>query len=62
VQVFQAGTARDAQGRLVTAGGRVLAVTGTGADLEQARMRAYRGLDRIRCEGAHHRSDIGRTV
>ena len=62
VEVFHAGTARDAQGRLVTAGGRVLAVTGAGADLEQARSRAYRGVGCIRFDGAHHRTDIGRTV
>ena len=41
VTVFHAGTARDAEGRLVTAGGRVLSVTGTGASLADARDRAY---------------------
>jgi phosphoribosylamine---glycine ligase len=60
VQVFHAGTARDPQGRLVTAGGRVLAVTGMGEDLELARARAYGGVALLAIEGAHHRSDIGR--
>ncbi len=58
VTVFHAGTARDEQGRVVTAGGRVLAVTGTGEDLPQARARAYEGAGRISFEGAHFRRDI----
>jgi len=56
--VFHAGTARDAEGRLVTAGGRVLAVTGTGASLREARERAYAGVSRIHFEGMHYRTDI----
>ena len=60
VQVVHAGTALDAQGRLVTAGGRVLAVTGLGADLAEARARAYGGIGHIRFAGAQHRTDIGR--
>jgi phosphoribosylamine---glycine ligase len=62
VQVFQAGTSLDAQGHLVTDGGRVLAVTGCGEDLEQARARAYGGVACIRFAGAHQRSDIGRPA
>lgn len=58
VQVFQAGTALDADGRLVTAGGRVLAVTGAGADRAAARAAAYAGVGRINFEGAHWRKDI----
>lgn len=58
VDVIQAGTAIDEDGRLVTAGGRVLTVTAVGADLAQARERAYAGVERIRIRGAHHRSDI----
>jgi phosphoribosylamine--glycine ligase len=61
VQVVHAGTARDSQGRLVTAGGRVLSVTGVGSDLAQARERAYGGVARISFAGAQHRTDIGRT-
>lgn len=58
VQVIHAGTALDAHGRLVTAGGRVLAVTAVGADLDEARTRAYSGVAAIRIKGSHYRSDI----
>ncbi|GLW64859.1 phosphoribosylamine--glycine ligase [Actinomadura rubrobrunea] len=56
--VLHAGTGVDAEGRPVSAGGRVLNVVGTGADLAQARARAYEALGRIRLRGSHHRSDI----
>jgi len=59
VHVLHAGTARDVDGRLVTAGGRVLAVTGVGPDLTTARTRAYAGVAHVRFDGAQHRSDIG---
>ena len=62
VTVFHAGTARDADGRLVTAGGRVVSVTGTGASLADARERAYAGVERIRFDGAHHRTDIAASA
>jgi phosphoribosylamine--glycine ligase len=55
--VFHAGTARK-DGRLVTNGGRLLGVTATGADLEEARTRAYAAADRIRIAGARRREDI----
>jgi phosphoribosylamine--glycine ligase len=58
VDVIHAGTARDAEGRLVTAGGRVLSVTAVGADLAEAREKAYAGIDYIHISGAHHRTDI----
>jgi phosphoribosylamine---glycine ligase len=58
VTVFHSGTGRDAAGRLVTAGGRVVSVTGAGASLAEARDRAYRGAERIRFEGMHYRTDI----
>jgi phosphoribosylamine---glycine ligase len=59
VQVIHAGTAlREADGALVTAGGRVLAVVGTGPDVAAARAAAYAGVDRIRFDGAQHRGDI----
>ncbi len=58
VDVIHAGTALDPDGHLVTAGGRVLAVTGVGEDLEQARVRAYSGVDAIIIEGGQHRTDI----
>ena len=57
VHVIQAGTAlRD--GSLITAGGRVLAVIGTGPTVADARAAAYDGVDRISFDGAQHRSDI----
>jgi phosphoribosylamine--glycine ligase len=62
VQVVHAGTAIDAQGRLVSAGGRVLAVTGVGSDLTEARERAYGGVARISFAGAQYRTDIGRPI
>ena len=58
VEVIHAGTALGDDGRLVTAGGRVLAVTATGSTLAQARERAYAGVARISIDGAHHRTDI----
>ena len=59
--VFHAGTAlRD--GRLVTNGGRILSVTGTGPTVAEARERAYAGVERIHFEGARYRTDIARKV
>jgi phosphoribosylamine--glycine ligase len=55
--VFQAGTRRS-DGRVLTAGGRVLAVTGLGPDVAQSRRRAYEGADHIHFEGAVRREDI----
>ncbi|MFC4912465.1 phosphoribosylamine--glycine ligase [Actinomadura gamaensis] len=56
--VLQAGTALDADGRLVSAGGRVLNVVGSGADLAGARAAAYEAAGKIRLRGSHHRADI----
>jgi len=56
--VLHAGTAVGKDGFLVSAGGRVLSVVATGADLAQARDRAYGAVDRIRLKGSHHRTDI----
>ncbi len=56
--VFHAGTDHDAEGRLVTTGGRVLAVTGVGADLGSARADAYATMARIEFEGMQVRRDI----
>ena len=58
VYVLHAGTAiRD--GRLVTAGGRVLTVVGRGVDFAEARVRAYEGVRAIAFDGMQYRSDIG---
>jgi phosphoribosylamine---glycine ligase len=61
VTVFHAGTALQG-GEVVTAGGRVLNVTGTGATFAEARERAYAGVEQIRFEGREYRTDIGRRV
>lgn len=58
VDVVHAGTARNAAGELVTAGGRVLAVTAVGADLADARAKAYEGVATISFPGAQWRRDI----
>jgi phosphoribosylamine--glycine ligase len=60
--VLHAGTRRDEAGRVVSAGGRVLSVTATGADLAEARERAYRAVARIRLDGSHHRTDIAQRA
>jgi phosphoribosylamine--glycine ligase len=59
VLIFQAGTRRDAEGHLVTDGGRVLAVAARGADLATALERAYAATEHIHFEGAQYRRDIG---
>jgi phosphoribosylamine--glycine ligase len=56
--VFHAGTRREDE-RLVTSGGRVLGVTSTGADLREARDKAYGATGLIGFEGMHFRTDIG---
>jgi len=58
VTVFCAGVASDGAGRLVTAGGRVLDVTGMGPDLATARSRAYAAVACLRWPGMHVRHDI----
>ncbi len=55
--VFHAGTALK-EGKTVTSGGRVLAVTALGTDLKTAVGRAYEAVDKIRFEGAQYRKDI----
>jgi phosphoribosylamine---glycine ligase len=59
VTVFCAGVGAADDGALVTAGGRVLAVTGQGADVAEARSRAYEAVGHIAWPGMHHRNDIG---
>ncbi len=57
VQIFHAGTSLTGKG-LIASGGRVLAVTGIGVDLTEARDRAYRGISQISLPGSFYRSDI----
>jgi phosphoribosylamine--glycine ligase len=58
VSLIHAGTALDATGQVVSAGGRVLGVTGSGATLKQAHTRAYRALRKIGFSGMQYRRDI----
>jgi phosphoribosylamine--glycine ligase len=56
--VYHAGTKINEAGKLLVNGGRVLSVTALGSDLAVARTQAYAGVERIRFDGEHHRSDI----
>lgn len=60
--VFHAGTAQDAEGRLVTNGGRVLAVTSYGATQAQALERSFGSVQRIHFDGCYYRRDIGHDL
>lgn len=60
VQVFHAGTAKDADGRIIAAGGRVLGVTASADNLTGALNLCYQTLDRIHWPGMQYRRDIGR--
>jgi phosphoribosylamine---glycine ligase len=62
VYVTHAGTAVDAQGETVTAGGRVLSVTALGADTASARATAYSAIDMIDFDGRQLRRDIAERV
>ena len=59
--VFHAGTARRGD-RVVTNGGRVLAVTGVGSSLERARTQAYEAAGRISFAGSRFRTDIAKEA
>ncbi|MCS6948462.1 MAG: phosphoribosylamine--glycine ligase [Steroidobacteraceae bacterium] len=58
-KVFHAGTTRDAAGRIVTNGGRVLCVVGMGDDVGAAQRQAYALASSIRWQGMQYRRDIG---
>ncbi|MFC4726708.1 phosphoribosylamine--glycine ligase [Coralloluteibacterium thermophilus] len=58
-RVFHAGTRLDEDGRVLTAGGRVLTVCALGEDIAAAQRAAYAAVGRIGWAGAFHRSDIG---
>jgi phosphoribosylamine--glycine ligase len=58
VEIYAAGVARDTRDRLVTAGGRVLAVTGVASDVAKARALAYQGVEAISWPGMTYRRDI----
>ena len=56
--MLHAGTARDAEGRLVATGGRVLGITASGRTVAEARARAYQAVDRVRWPEGFCRRDI----
>ncbi|MCQ4301558.1 phosphoribosylamine--glycine ligase [Pseudomonas songnenensis] len=58
-KVFHAGTALNAQGQVVTAGGRVLCATAIGRTVSEAQQQAYRLAEKIRWNGCFYRKDIG---
>src|SRR6476661_3501298 len=57
--VFHAGTDRNADGEIVTSGGRVLTIVGMGASIPEAQLHAYAAAEQISFEGAFYRHDIG---
>jgi phosphoribosylamine--glycine ligase len=59
VKLFHAGTKRDAEGQLVTNGGRVIAVSASGETLTLARAKAYAGAEAVAFDGVQFRRDIG---
>ncbi len=59
--VYHAGTKLE-DGKFLTAGGRVLGITATGADLQTALDKAYKAVDTITFEKAHYRKDIGQRA
>ncbi len=58
-RVFHMGTKRDADARLLTSGGRVMMVVGSGKDLAEARRKANAETARVKCDNLFHRTDIG---
>ena len=60
--VLHAGTATAPDGSVVSSGGRVLSIVGLGADLADARDRAYEAVELITLEGSHYRSDIAHAA
>ena len=59
--IYYAG-AKGADGKLVTAGGRVLGVTAVEKDLASAIDKAYKNVKKVNFEGAHYRKDIGKRA
>lgn len=59
---FHAGTKFDEQGRIVTNGGRVLGITATGADVKEARRKAYEATGWVEFDNKYMRTDIAKSV
>lgn len=60
--VFHAGTAKNENGEITTAGGRVLSVTATAENLAKALEKAYRAVGEINWDGMQFRRDIGKRL
>lgn len=60
--VFHAGTAKGEDGGIVSAGGRMLGVSALGTDIAEAIANAYRGVEKISCDGSFFRRDIGKKA
>ena len=58
IMLFHSGT-KMADGKLVTNGGRVIGVVAEGKDIDQAREKAYKNVEKIKFDGAFYRKDIG---
>lgn len=59
---FHAGTKFDAEGRVVTNGGRILGITAKGKDLKEARKKAYEATEWVSFENKYMRHDIGKAI
>lgn len=59
---FHAGTAVDANGQLVTSGGRVISVSSTGKDVAEALAKSYASIEKIKFDGKYSRRDIGKDL
>ena len=60
--LFHAGTAVNAEGQLVTSGGRVISVSSTGNDIAEALDKSYASIEKIKFDGKYSRRDIGRDL
>jgi len=60
--LFHSGTARNESGALINTGGRVFAVTGMGANLEEALAAAYETIEKVSWQKAYYRRDIGQDI
>jgi phosphoribosylamine---glycine ligase len=60
--VFHAGTSQNANRELITSGGRVLAVTGTGNSIKEALAKSYAAIKKIQFEKMYYRKDIGKDL
>lgn len=59
VAIYHAGTSKNQLGEFTTAGGRVLLVGAMAEDLQAAREKVYKELEKLQCDGVFYRTDIG---